>query len=236
MQYCIDHFIEAVFGKAAQNFSFLDLMRSKGNGGLNWERKGDFYCMAERNFRDQRFRFCAGRKKHSQGSLKVLRNSRGLDQARCQVRLLFQTEHHGYSRALAKVTNPSALHRLKQAMVPPSIDVQRTRHRIFIVNFWRLCHRLLRSDLAWLQYGYSYVQDFLLELEIVAVKEYGPYHPLCKLLMALVELLGEVSKADMLEVLSLGVSRTIQSMAPGVTSGQKRSLVFRQWTADMRQT
>uniref|UniRef100_L2FSG4 Uncharacterized protein n=1 Tax=Colletotrichum fructicola (strain Nara gc5) TaxID=1213859 RepID=L2FSG4_COLFN len=236
MQYCIDHFIEAVFGKAAQNFSFLDLMWSKGNGGLNWERIGDFYCVAERSFHDQKFRFRAGRKKHSLSGLKVLRNSRGLDQARCQVRLLLRAEHDGYSRALAKVTNPSALHRLKEVMAPPSIDVLRTRHRIFIVNFWRLCHRLLRNDLAWPQYGYSYVQDFLLELEIVAIKECGPYHPLYKLLVALVKLLGEVSKADMLEVLSLGVSRTIQSMAPGVTSGQKRSLVFRRWTADMRQT
>ncbi|CAI0653102.1 unnamed protein product [Colletotrichum noveboracense] len=121
-------------------------------------------------------------------------------------------------------------------MARPSIDVQRTRHRIFIVNLWRLCHRLLRNDLAWPQYDYSYVQDFLLELEIVVVKEYGPYHPLCELLVALVKLLGEVSKADMLEVLSLGVSRTIQCMAPGITSGQKRTLVFRRWTADMTHT
>lgn len=121
-------------------------------------------------------------------------------------------------------------------MVPPSIDAQRTPHRIFIVNFWRVCHRHLRNDLAWPQYEYSYVEDFLLELGIVVVEEYGPYHPLCKLLVALVKLLGEMPTTDKLEVLRLGVSRTIESMAPGITSGQKRSLVFRRWTADMRQT
>lgn len=78
MQYNIDQFIEAVFGKAVQNFSILDLMQSKGNGGINWERVDDLYYMAERSLRDERFGFRYGRKKHSQSCLKGIEELEGV--------------------------------------------------------------------------------------------------------------------------------------------------------------
>jgi len=66
--------------------------------------------------------------------------------------------------------------------------VQRNRHHAFLSRFWRLCHKLLRLDLALSRYKFSFVSHFLLELEALARIYCGASQPLHMLLYVLASL------------------------------------------------
>ncbi|KAH8743337.1 hypothetical protein F5883DRAFT_512484 [Diaporthe sp. PMI_573] len=133
----------------------------------------------------------------------------------------------GYLRAGCKrkfVISRNKAHLELRFLAPLSMEGQRMRHHVFIVRFWRICYKLLKLDLAWPEYEYSFVTDFLLELQRLVRDTYGEHHPLRGVLVALCQ----VSKADMREMLSKGASRTVQVMAPAVKA--KQAMVLKFWT------
>ncbi|KAM5365159.1 hypothetical protein ACJZ2D_011146 [Fusarium nematophilum] len=109
-------------------------------------------------------------------------------------------------------------------------EIQRMHQHVMITRLWRICHKLLRLDLAWLQYEYSFLLDFLIEFERLVYKTYGEIHPLRSLL----SVLSRMSKEDVHGVVRLGAERTMWVLAPGMDE-RKGKLVFLYWTGFMYQ-
>lgn len=103
--------------------------------------------------------------------------------------------------------------------------VQELHHQVLISSFWRICHKLLRIDLTWLRYEFSFLSDFLMEFEKLVYDKYGGPHPLQGLLFTL----SQTDKADVQEILRLGATRTVEVIAPAVEK-KRRALVLRFWT------
>lgn len=225
--YSIEQFVQGVFGNSVLQFTCRDLVMPKlGNApswNLGWKQIPDLYRTAEQHFR--------------------LGNTRGRKAAertiRLELQLLVELERPTVRDHGALTINPTAdgTRRARKAyrrqwsklranasMTDPR-GAQYTRHHYFISWFWRICHKLLRMDLAWSGYQYSFVLDFVLELEKLARIHYGKEHPLHMLLYAL----ASIQKADLQHILSLGVSRTLQAMAPAA-KGLNVALVFLFWT------
>lgn len=210
MQDSIDRFVASVFGDSVLQFSHFDLVQPRLSEGLGWQRLADMYWTAENYF-------------HAEY---VQKFSKYLKRAHCELRGLVRTRKprisHRLATKMAKMA-PSTLERMERLTPQPprSVEGQRFRHRVFLVHFWRICHQLLRYDLKWFRYEFSFVADFLLELEKLFIENYGKHHPLHGLAFSLCQ----VSKVDMGDLLRLGASRTIQVMVPGVTSRNKQTIV-----------
>ncbi|KAH0592129.1 hypothetical protein MHUMG1_10081 [Metarhizium humberi] len=215
MQYSIDGFVLGVFGRSVEQFTVWDLMRPKLDHGLSWQRIADLYWSAWKN--------------KQAGSWKKVR--KGVRQAHQEIRILVRHGNPGMFRLLWKLSDPLALDKVRKAAATPSKDVQRVYHHAFLAKFWRVCYQLLKMDLQ-SGTGFSFLLDFLMELEGVYCADFGMHHPI----RCLVFSLAQVSREHVQDMLGIGVRRSMQVMAPGVTSSQKRALVIRWWTADVERT
>ncbi|KAH7247663.1 uncharacterized protein BKA55DRAFT_691789 [Fusarium redolens] len=106
-----------------------------------------------------------------------------------------------------------------------SKDFQQTCQHTMITRFWRICHRLFKLDFLWPQYRYSFLLDFLIEVERLVSWFHGTSHPFARLLRAM----GRLDKEYLQAVLKMGASRTIGVMAPMMDQRQRR-MVFYAWT------
>ncbi|EXL70784.1 hypothetical protein FOPG_13403 [Fusarium oxysporum f. sp. conglutinans race 2 54008] len=104
-------------------------------------------------------------------------------------------------------------------------EFQKMWQQAMITRFWRICHRLIKLDLRWPQYGYSFLLDFLIEFERLMSLFYGKSNPLGQLLRAIVQ----VDKEHIQMVVRNGASRTIGVMAPMIDERQRRMVMFA-WT------
>ncbi|KAF5579611.1 hypothetical protein FPCIR_11026 [Fusarium pseudocircinatum] len=104
-------------------------------------------------------------------------------------------------------------------------EFQRAWHQAMITRFWRVCHRLIKLDLRWPQYEFSFLSDFLIEFEKFMTLFYGRLNPLAQLLRAIIQ----VDKDHIQMVVRNGASRTIDVMAPMIDERQRRMVMF-VWT------
>ena len=210
LQYAIDRFVACNFDERVQQFKVIDLMRPRLNDGLTWESITDLYKTAELHMQTgnvQKFKRC-------------------LKRAHQELRIVMLNGNPGMTRFLNSALSLSTKKQLKQATRPT--DIKHLQNQIFIIQFWRACHKLLRQDLR-LRHQFSFVTDFLLELESLLHHWLGKTHPLRELVFAV----GQLPKIHMQNALKLGTTRTLQVMAPGVAFRKKQSMVFPWWTDNM---
>jgi hypothetical protein len=208
----MDQFIRVAFGDSVHRFTYRDLLipTVTGDSSLQWQRVADLYCATESYLRA--------------GCKKKFVTSR--DKAHLELRFLVRSTSPWVSQLLksGRVKDQSTLQRLERLKAPLSMEAQRVRHLVFLVRFWRICHKLLKLDLAWPEHEYSFVTDFLLELQWMVRNTYSEHHSFCKFLIALCQ----VSKVDMQEMLSEGASQTVQVIGSAVQA--KMAIILRFWT------
>jgi hypothetical protein len=271
--------IHSVFSDSGINFAFRDLIRPTvgtlegGDRSTLWQRIADQYYTADGYLRAGQTRKpteATGKAKRKKE--KMSRFKRKIHEARLGIRHL--------------------VYELASCLEYVPIEVKRMQYWVMLVRFWNICHKLLKKDMEWAKYDYSYVADFLLEfaelilnacgndpnthsitqeswdrldldfkVEIITSSHArGPYcytkyrdktfrdkerrvafrkarqpckdpqkcgreHPLYKLLCAL----GHVPKGDMQEILRLGATRTVETMAPR-SDARERNMVLHVWT------
>ncbi|KAJ0138293.1 Uncharacterized protein HZ326_18767 [Fusarium oxysporum f. sp. albedinis] len=104
-------------------------------------------------------------------------------------------------------------------------NFQQICQHTMITRFWRICHRLIKLDILWPKYEYSFLMDFLIEVETLVSWFHGPSHPFARLLRGI----GRLERKYLKNVLKMGASRTISIMAPEMDERQRR-MVFYTWS------
>ncbi|KAJ4259740.1 hypothetical protein NW762_007671 [Fusarium torreyae] len=104
-------------------------------------------------------------------------------------------------------------------------DFQMVWQRTMITRFWRICHRLIKLDTLWPQYGYSFLLDFVIEFERLVNTFYGEPSPLGQMLRTI----AQIDKEHIQAVVRRGASRSIGVMAPMIDERQRRIVMYA-WT------
>lgn len=224
----IDTFILGIFADSIVGFGVADLVPQRDairSGKLQWLAIENLYCTAEMNFRGGFLqRFARNMKTAHQNLWDLVRPPSGTGKERQRLEAKVNKRQAKLKRT-RDARSPAFQQYLERQGQPLSASELRARHREFIVAFWRICHSLLQQDLKWRQYEFSFLMDFLLELERIFGKAYGQHHPLHTLLFALCQ----VPRTDMTDVLRVGASRTLEVMGPSL-AGKYRNIVLRRWT------
>lgn len=223
---CIDKLIQGIFEDAVLDFTVMDIAqrfryRGSQDETLCWMRIADEYHTAGVHLR-------AGNMTKFNT---VLKRVDGILQP------LIRRRSPGEHRRLQSLSCPKALQYLQRAAEPVATDVQRMRYGSFFVTFWRICHSLVRQDLAWYVGWFPFLTDFLQKLAglMQGRKADAAPHPRNlkprkfdeqpHRLHSLIYLLCLVPPTEIRDVLRIGASRTIDLLAPGVKEAKRRTLL-----------